>query len=142
MSWFKGGSSCSDASRFRPPFQMNPTRQAKHEQGDELRHQPVARLGGEPRLEREKRNPAPQRGAGLAAQFGATGVRHSLTTFSRYPAVLVTYRLPPLLGKPAEYGAEAFVHGPFSTPLITVTTTNAKDAKAIMRQIAGTITFS
>src|SRR5215467_609892 len=62
---------------------------------------------------------------GLAAQFGGTHQHDSLTTFGKYAAVLVTYTLPGRDGKPAEYGAQAYVHGPASTPVITVTTLNA-----------------
>jgi len=56
--------------------------------------------------------------------------------------VLVTYKLPARAGKPAEYGAQAYVHGPASTPVITVTTLNAADATATLRQITDTIRFS
>jgi hypothetical protein len=79
---------------------------------------------------------------GAAAQFGATHQHDSLATFGNYAAVLVTYTLPGQAGKPAEYGAQAYLHGPASTPVITVTTLNAADAAATLRQIAGTIKFS
>jgi len=49
--------------------------------------------------------------------------------------------LPGQSGTPAKYGAQAYIHGPGSTPLITVTTTKAGDAAALMRRIADTITF-
>jgi hypothetical protein len=78
---------------------------------------------------------------GLLAQFGATHERGSLATFGNYSAVLVTCTLPAQTGRPAEYGAQAYVHGPASTPVITVTTLGAADAVATLRQIAGTITF-
>jgi len=78
---------------------------------------------------------------GGAAQFGATHQRDSLTTFGRYAAVLVTYTIPGSAGKPAEYGAQAYVHGPASTPIITVTTLHAADATATLRQITDTIKF-
>ena len=55
---------------------------------------------------------------------------------------MVTYTLPHLAGTPAEYGAQAYLHGPANTPLITVTTPNAADAAASLRQIADTIKFS
>jgi hypothetical protein len=79
--------------------------------------------------------------AGAAARFGATHQRDSLTTFGKYAAVLVTYTLPHLAGKPVEYGAQAYVHGPASTPVITVTTLNGADAAATLRQITDTIKF-
>ena len=79
---------------------------------------------------------------GLLARFGATHEHDSLTTFGNYAAVLVTYALPHQAGKPAEYGAQAYVHGPASTPVITVTTLNAADATATLRQITETIKFS
>ena len=78
---------------------------------------------------------------GLLARFGATHAHDSLTTFGHYTAVLVTYALPVRAGIPAEYGAQAYIHGPASTPVITVTTLNAADAAATLRQIAATITF-
>jgi hypothetical protein len=78
---------------------------------------------------------------GLLAQFGATDQHDSLATFGNYSAVLVTYTLPAQAGRPAEQGAQAYVHGPASTPVITVTARNAADAAATLRQIAGTITF-
>ena len=62
-------------------------------------------------------------------------------TFGNYSGVLVTYTLPAQAGRPAEHGAQAYVHGPASTPVITVTTLNAADAAATLRRIAGTITF-
>lgn len=79
--------------------------------------------------------------AGAIAQFGGTNQHDSLATFGNYPGVLVTYTLPRLPGRPAEYGAQAYVHGPASTPVITVTTLRAADAAATLRLIAGTIKF-
>jgi hypothetical protein len=79
---------------------------------------------------------------GLVAQFGGTHVHGSLAAFGHYPAVMVTYTLPHLAGRPAEYGAQAYLHGPASTPVITVTTPGAADAAATLRQIAGTVKFS
>ena len=79
---------------------------------------------------------------GLAARLGGTHQHDSLTTFGNYAAVLVTYTLPRQAGKPAEYGAQAYLHGPANTPVITVTTPNAADAAATLRQIADTINFS
>ena len=80
--------------------------------------------------------------AGLAARFGGTHQHDSLTTCGKYAAVLLTYTLPGQAGKPTEYGAQAYVHGPASTPVITVTTLKAADTTATLRQIAGTIKFS
>jgi hypothetical protein len=79
---------------------------------------------------------------GLTDRLGATHQHDSLTTFGNYAAALVTYTLPHLAGKPAEYGAQAYVHGPASTPVITVTTLNAANTTATLRRIAGTIIFS
>jgi len=79
---------------------------------------------------------------GLVAQFGARHQHDSLTTFGNYNAALVTYALPAQAGRPAEYGAQAYVHGRASSPVITVTTLNAADATATLRQIADTIKFS
>lgn len=79
---------------------------------------------------------------GAIARFGGTHQRDSLTTVGKYAAVLVTYTLPGQAGKPAEYGAQAYVHGPASTPVITVTTLKAPDTTATLRQIADTIKFS
>ena len=79
---------------------------------------------------------------GLVAQVGATHQHDSLTTFGNYSAALVTYALPAQAGRPAEYGAQAYVHGRASSPVITVTTLNAADATATLRQIADTIKFS
>jgi len=79
---------------------------------------------------------------GLAARFGGTHQHDSLATFGKYAAVVVTYTLPAQAGKRAEYGAQAYVHGPASTPVITVTTPGAADAAATLRQIADTIKFS
>ena len=79
---------------------------------------------------------------GGVAQYGGTHQHDSLTTFGRYAAVLVTYTLPTQAGKPTKYGAQAYVHGPSSTPVITVTTLNAADTTATLRQIADTIKFS
>ena len=79
---------------------------------------------------------------GLVAQLGATHQHGSLTTFGNYSAALVTYALPTQAGRPAEYGAQAYVHGRASSPVITVTTLNAADAAATLRQIADTIKFS
>src|SRR5215831_15408097 len=53
--------------------------------------------------------------AGAVAQLGGTHQHDSLTTFGKYAAVLVTYTLPARAGKPAEYGAQAYVHDPAST---------------------------
>jgi uncharacterized MAPEG superfamily protein len=82
----------------------------------------------------------PQLGGG-AARFGAIHQHDSLTTFGKYAAVLVTYTLPGRAGIPAKYGAQAYVHGPASTPIITVTTLNAADATATLRKITDTIKF-
>jgi hypothetical protein len=79
---------------------------------------------------------------GLVAQFGGIHVHGSPATFGNHAAVMVTYTLPSGVGRPAEYGAQAYVHGPASTPVITVTTLNAADATATLRQIASTINFS
>jgi hypothetical protein len=79
---------------------------------------------------------------GPIAQLGATHEHESLTTFGKYPAVLVTYTLPSHAGQPAKYGAQAYVHGPASTPIITVTTFGAADTTAALRQIADSIKFS
>jgi hypothetical protein len=78
---------------------------------------------------------------GLAARFGGTRQHDSLATFGNYAAVLVTYTLPTRAGKPTEYGAQAYLHGPASTPVITVTTLNAANATATLRRIADTIKF-
>ncbi len=78
---------------------------------------------------------------GAVSSFGATHVHSSVTTVGKYAAVVVTYTAPHLAGRPAEYGAQAYVHGPSSTPIITVTTTTARSAVALLRQIAGTIVF-
>ena len=78
----------------------------------------------------------------LAAPLSATHQHDSLTTFGKYAAVMVTYTLPHLAGSPADYGAQAYLHGPANTPLITVTTPNAADAAATLRRIADTIKFS
>jgi hypothetical protein len=78
---------------------------------------------------------------GAVAQFGGTHEHEALTTFGKYPGVLVTYRLPTQAGQPAEYGVQAYVHGPASTPIITMTTTGV-GATATLRQIADTIKFS
>jgi len=80
--------------------------------------------------------------AGLAARFGGTHQHDSLTAFGNYAAVLVTYTLPARAGKPAEYGAQAYLHGPASTPVITVTTLNAASTTVTLRRIADTIKFS
>ena len=78
---------------------------------------------------------------GATAQFGGTHQHDSLTTFGKYAAVVVTYTLPGRAGKPAQYGAQAYVHGPASTPIVTVTTLNAADATATLRQVTDTIRF-
>jgi hypothetical protein len=79
---------------------------------------------------------------GAVAQFGGTDEQESLTTFGRYSAVLVTYTVPGQAGQPARYGAQAYIHGPASTPIITVTTLSAADATTTLRQIASTIKLS
>lgn len=79
--------------------------------------------------------------AGAIVRLGGTNQHDSLATFGNYSGVLVTYTLPRLPGKPAEYGAQAYVHGPASTPVITVTTLRAADAAATLRLIAGTLKF-
>jgi hypothetical protein len=79
---------------------------------------------------------------GVAAQFGGTHQHDSLTTFGTYAAALVTWTLPGRAGARAEYGAQAYLHGPSSTPIITVRTFNAADTITLLRQIAGTIKFS
>ena len=79
---------------------------------------------------------------GAVARFGGTHQRDSLTAFGKYAAVLITYEVPSHAGIPAKYGAQAYIRGPASTPLITVTTTKAGAAAALLRQIADTITFS
>jgi hypothetical protein len=78
---------------------------------------------------------------GTLARFGATHQRDSLTAFGKYAGVVVTYMVPRLKGRPAEYGAQAYIHGPASTTIITVTSVTAGDAADILRQIADTITF-
>jgi hypothetical protein len=78
----------------------------------------------------------------LVTRFGATHQHDSLATFGKYAAVLVTYTLPAQAGRPAEYGAQAYLHGSASTPIITVTTLNAADAAATLRQVADTVKFS
>jgi len=79
---------------------------------------------------------------GAVAQFGGTDEQESLTTFGRYSAALVTYTVPGHAGQPARYGAQAYIHGAASTPIITVTTLSAADATATLRQIADTIKFT
>jgi Protein of unknown function (DUF2510) len=79
---------------------------------------------------------------GAVAQFGGTDEQESLTTFGGYSGVLVTYIVPGQAGHPAQYGAQACVHGPASTPIITVTTHGAADAIATLWQIADTIKFT
>lgn len=83
----------------------------------------------------------PQLADGVA-RLGGTHQHDSLTTFGNYAGVLVTYTLPSHAGRPAEYGAQAYVHGPASTPVITVTSLGAADAAATLRHIADTIRFS
>jgi hypothetical protein len=78
---------------------------------------------------------------GSIVRFGGTNQHDSLATFGNYSGVLVTYTLPRLPGRPAEYGAQAYVHGPASTPVITVTTLRAADAAATLQLIADTIKF-
>jgi hypothetical protein len=80
--------------------------------------------------------------AGVASRFGGTHQHDSLTTFGTFAAVLVTYTVPAQAGRPAEYGAQAYIHGPSTTPLISVTTVQAGDAAAILRQIVNTLTFN
>lgn len=79
---------------------------------------------------------------GLTARFGGTHQHDCLAAFGNYAAVLVTYTLPARAGKPAQYGAQAYLHGPASTPVITVTTLHAANTAATLRQIADTIKFS
>jgi hypothetical protein len=79
---------------------------------------------------------------GAVAQFGGTDEQESLTTVGRYSAVLVTYTVPGQAGQPARYGTQAYIHGPASTPIITVTTLSAADATTTLRQIASTIKLS
>jgi len=55
---------------------------------------------------------------------------------------VISPRCQPAPGNPAEYGAQACLHGPASTPVITVTTLNAANTTATLRQIADTIKFS
>ncbi len=79
---------------------------------------------------------------GLIARLGGTRQQDSLTTFGNYPAALITYQVPGYAGSPAKYGAQAYVHGPASTPVITLYALNAADAAATLRQIADTVKFS
>ena len=71
---------------------------------------------------------------GAVSLFGGTHEHESLTTFGKYSAVLITYTLPSQAGNPAQYGAQAYIHGAASTPIITVTTQSAADTAATLRR--------
>src|SRR5215475_582699 len=74
------------------------------------------------------------------AQFGATDVRSRVTSFSSYPALLVTYTLR--ANGMTFYGAQSYVDGPGKLAVVTVTSLSAGTSESALKQIVGTITFS
>lgn len=74
------------------------------------------------------------------AQFGATNIQNSTTSFNSYPALLVTYNIS-TQGKTFA-GAQAYVDGPSSMAVVTVTASSAATAESDLKQIVGTIKFS
>jgi hypothetical protein len=74
------------------------------------------------------------------AQFGATDVQYSQTRFGPYPGVLVTYALR-VQGVTA-YGAQAYLDGPASTVVTTVTSQAAATSDSDLRSLVDTISFT
>ena len=74
------------------------------------------------------------------AQFGATDIHDSVTSFGAYPALLVTYVLS-TQGKTL-YGAQAYVDGPSSMAVVTVTSPAPGSSESDLKRITDTIRFS
>lgn len=73
------------------------------------------------------------------AQFGATDIQYSSTTFGAYPGVIVTYSLS--AGGITLYGAQSYLDGPSKLVITTVTSQSAATSKADLTQIVDTIKF-
>jgi hypothetical protein len=74
------------------------------------------------------------------AQFGASDVQYSQTSFGPYPGVLVTYALR-VQGVTA-YGAQAYLDGPASTVVTTVTSQAAATSDSDLLYLVDTISFT
>jgi len=74
------------------------------------------------------------------AQFGATDVQYSQTNFGPYPGVLVTYALR-VRGLTA-YGAQAYLDGPTSTVVTTVTSQAAATSDSDLLYLVDSISFT
>jgi hypothetical protein len=74
------------------------------------------------------------------AQFGATDVQYSQTDFGPYPGVLVTYALR--VGNLSAYGAQAYLDGPASTVVTTVTSHSAATSDSDLLYLVDTISFT
>jgi hypothetical protein len=73
------------------------------------------------------------------AEFGATNIQYSTTTFGSYPGVIVTYSLQ-VAGLTA-YGAQSYLEGPSKVVITTITSSSATTSEADLRKIVATIKF-
>lgn len=74
------------------------------------------------------------------AQFGATDVQYSVTTFGQYPGVLVTYALD--VQGVTVYGAQSYLIGPQDVVITTVTSQAAATSASDLKKIVDTIRFT
>jgi hypothetical protein len=74
------------------------------------------------------------------AQFGATDVHYSETTFGKYQGVLVSYSLH--VEGITVYGAQSYLDGPVNMVITTVTSRSAATSEADLTQIVDTIRFT
>jgi hypothetical protein len=74
------------------------------------------------------------------AQFGATNVRYSVTSFGKYPGVLVSYTLR--AGGVTLYGAQSYLDAASDTVVTTVTSQSSATSATDLRHIVGTLRFT
>jgi hypothetical protein len=73
------------------------------------------------------------------AQFGATHIQYSTTTFGTYPGVIVTYSLQ--ADGITLYGAQSYLDGPSKLVITTITSPATATSEADLKQIVDTIKF-
>lgn len=74
------------------------------------------------------------------AQFGARNIQYRITNFATHPSLLVTYTVS-TQGRSFS-GAQAYVDGPASMAVVTVTSSSPATSENDLKQIVGTIKFS
>jgi hypothetical protein len=74
------------------------------------------------------------------AQFGATNVHYTVTSFGKYPGVLVTYVLR--TQGITLYGVQSYLDGPANLVVTTITSKSNATIQTDLRQIVDTLRFT